>query len=298
MHKITSVIPTYNNLPFLKLTVTSVRQNCYYNDMPIFIFAENCTDGTNEWLAENADELGIEYYIETGNEEQRGIGGGIDLCVSKVRTEFVNILHSDFWVGPNQDIELLKLYEEFPNDRLIASSFRVQPNIFPNDPPYRPGTIFVDFDEFGSQDTDFDGNHFDNWSNEFTKDNDVRVRKGGGAGYFCRVEDHINIGGNDPIFEPMYWEDKDLFMRMQMEDYKFIMTSKSLIWHFTSRTSRFPNGTKVLDNDKRPPHLVEWEQRATQRFIQKWGRLPEEDADSFVVPITGTNNSNKIEWPF
>ena len=298
MNKITSVIPTYNNLPFLKLTVTSVRQNCYYNDMPIFIFAENCTDGTNEWLAENADELGIEYYIETGNEEQRGIGGGIDLCVSKVRTEFVNILHSDFWVGPNQDIELLKLYEEFPNDRLIASSFRVQPNIFPNDPPYRPGTIFVDFDEFGSQDTDFDGNHFDNWSNEFTKDNDVRVRKGGGAGYFCRVEDHINIGGNDPIFEPMYWEDKDLFMRMQMEDYKFIMTSKSLIWHFTSRTSRFPNGTKVLDNDKRPPHLVEWEQRATQRFIQKWGRLPEEDADSFVVPITGTNNPNKIEWPF
>ena len=123
MNKITSVIPTYNNLPFLKLTVTSVRQNCYYNDMPIFIFAENCTDGTNEWLAENADELGIEYYIETGNEEQRGIGGGIDLCVSKVRTEFVNILHSDFWVGPNQDIELLKLYEEFPNDRLIASSF-------------------------------------------------------------------------------------------------------------------------------------------------------------------------------
>ena len=113
MNKITSVIPTYNNLPFLKLTVTSVRQNCYYNDMPIFIFAENCTDGTNEWLAENADELGIEYYIETGNEEQRGIGGGIDLCVSKVRTEFVNILHSDFWVGPNQDIELLKLYEEF-----------------------------------------------------------------------------------------------------------------------------------------------------------------------------------------
>ena len=298
MNKITSVIPTYNNLPFLKLTVTSVRQNCYYNDMPIFIFAENCTDGTNEWLAENADELGIEYYIETGNEEQRGIGGGIDLCVSKVRTEFVNILHSDFWVGPNQDIELLKLYEEFPNDRLIASSFRVQPNIFPNDPPYRPGTIFVDFDEFGSQDTDFDGNHFDNWSNEFTKDNDVRVRKGGGAGYFCRVEDHINIGGNDPIFEPMYWEDKDLFMRMQMEDYKFIMTSKSLIWHFTSRTSRFPNGTKVLDNDKRPPHLVEWEQRATQRFIQKWGRLPEEDADSFVVPITGTNNPNRIEWPF
>jgi len=64
MSKITSVIPTFNNLPYLKLTVQSVRQNCYYKDMPIFIFAENCTDGTNEWLAENADRLDIEYYIE------------------------------------------------------------------------------------------------------------------------------------------------------------------------------------------------------------------------------------------
>ena len=65
MHKITSVIPTYNNLPFLKLTVTSIRQNCYYNDMPIFIFAENCTDGTNEWLASASGDLRIEYHIDS-----------------------------------------------------------------------------------------------------------------------------------------------------------------------------------------------------------------------------------------
>ena len=299
MHKITSVIPTYNNLPFLKLTVKSVRQNCYYNDMPIFIFAENCTDGTNEWLAENADRLKIDYHIERDNVEQRGIGGGIDLCVSQVKTEFVNILHSDFWVGPNQDIELLKLYDDIePGERLIASSFRIQPNIFPNDPPYRPGTVFVDLDKFGAHDDEFEENYFDDWAAEFSQDNDIQVRKAGGAGYFCRVEDQIHIGGNDPRFEPMYWEDKDLFMRMQMEDYKFIMTSKSVIWHFTSRTSRFPNGMKELDNNKRPPHLVEWEQRATQRFIEKWGRLPSEDDESFVVPITGTNNPNRIEWPF
>ena len=299
MHKITSVIPTYNNLPFLKLTVTSVRQNCYYNDMPIFIFAENCTDGTNEWLAKSADKLKLQYYIETDNVEQRGIGGGIDLCVSQVKTEFVNILHSDFWLAPNQDIELLKLYDDVkPSERLIASSFRIQPNIFPNDPPYRPGTVFVDFDEFGAHDDEFESEYFDRWATEFSKDNDIHVRKAGGAGYFCRVKDHIHIGGNDPRFEPMYWEDKDLFMRMQMEDYKFIMTSKSVIWHFTSRTSRFPDGTKELDNNKRPPHLVEWERRATQRFIEKWGRLPNEDSESFVIPIEGTNNPNRIEWPF
>jgi GT2 family glycosyltransferase len=301
MSKITSVIPTYNNLPFLKLTVQSIRQNCYYNDMPIFIFAENCTDGTNEWLASAAGDLGIQYYIENDGdrENQRGIGGGIDLCVSHVKTEFVNILHSDFWLANNQDIELLKLYDDVkPGERLIASSFRVQPNIFPNDPEYRPGTVFVPFEKFGQHEDNFEQNYFDDWAAEFTQDNDIQIRKAGGAGYFCRTEDHINMGGNDPIFQPMYWEDKDLFMRMQMEGYKFIMTSKSLIWHFTSRTSRFPNGTKDLDNNNRPAHIVRWEQRAMQRFVDKWGGLPQEDEDSFVGPITGTDNPNKIEWPF
>jgi hypothetical protein len=35
-----------------------------------------------------------------------------------------------------------------------------------------------------------------------------------------------------------------------------------------------------------------------QRFIDKWGKLPQEDTDTFVVPIAGTSNPNKIEWPF
>jgi len=294
MSRITSVIPTFNNLSYLKLTVKSVRQNCYYNNMPLVIFAENCTDGTDEWLSENADKLNIEYYIEK-NETQRGIGGGIDFCVSKVKTEFVNILHSDFWVAPNQDIELLKLYDEVEG-KLIASSFRVQPNIFPNDPPYRPGTVFYPVEDFGAYDDDFKQEVFDQWSKDFSRDNDIRVRKGGGAGYFCRVEDHKWIGGNDPIFEPMYWEDKDLFMRMQMEGYKFIMTSKSVVWHFASRTSRFPNGTRNLTD--RPPHLAEWERRSTERFIKKWGKLPQEDSETFVVPIEGTHNKNRIEWSY
>ena len=64
MNGVSFVIPTYNNLPFLKLTVQSVRQNCYYNDMPIVIFAENCTDGTNNWFDANYKKLCIEYYID------------------------------------------------------------------------------------------------------------------------------------------------------------------------------------------------------------------------------------------
>ena len=134
MHKITTTIATTNNLPYLKLAIESVRKNAHDMNMPIIVFAENCTDGTDEWLKENSNNLDLEYYIEH-NEIQKGIGGGIDFCV---------------------DLELLKLYDNIDdNTRLIASSFRIQPNIFPNDPPYRPGTVFYPVDDFGAYADDF-----------------------------------------------------------------------------------------------------------------------------------------------
>jgi len=157
-NKITTCISSNNNLEYLKLATISVRKNAYYKDMPIVVYAENCTDGTNEWLETN--EFNLEYYIENNNIE-KGIGGGMNFCVEKAKTEFVNIIHSDMWIAPNQDIELLKLFEN-NNSKLIASSFRIQPKIFPADPDYRPGTVFVSKNEFGSYHNDFDSGWFDN----------------------------------------------------------------------------------------------------------------------------------------
>ena len=230
MNKITTTISTNNNLEYLKLAIKSVRQNCYYNDMPLVVHAENCDDGTDEWLNDNTDKYSIEYYIDHNN-HPKGIGGGMNFCVDKVKTEFVNIIHSDMWCAPNQDSELLKLYDD-TDKRLIASAFRIQPRIFPNDPDYRPGTVFHPMEEFGAFCYEFDSDYFDRWATEFSKENDVTVRKAGGAGFFCRVEDYKWIGGNDPLFAPASWEDKDLFVRMQLEGFEFLMTTKSILWHF------------------------------------------------------------------
>jgi GT2 family glycosyltransferase len=297
-HKITTTISTNNNLDYLKLAIKSVRQNAYYKDMPIIVHAENCTDGTFNWLDSNYRKYDLEYYIDQNN-DPKGIGGGMNFCVDKVKTEFVNIIHSDMWVAPNQDIELLKLYDNIDKDtRLIASSFRIQPRIFPNDPDYRPGTVFVDMKQFGAYAEDFDSSLFDEWSKEFSTMNDsLEVRKGGGAGFFCRVEDYKWIGGNDDLFRPASWEDKDLFIRMQLEGYEFRMIPQSVVWHFSARGSHFRDEAKD-DFTKTSKRQQEAEQRNIQKWLSKWGRLPKEDEDSFVVPITGTNNPNKMEWSF
>ena len=290
-HKITTCISSNNNLEYLKLAVKSIRQNAHYNDMPIIVYAENCTDGTNEWLSNN--EYNLEYYIET-NEIEKGIGGGMDFCVNKAQTEFVNIIHSDMWVAPNQDLELLNLYNDIDKDtRLIASSFRIQPKIFPNDPDYRPGTVFVPIDEFGAYYNDFNSNYFDKWATEFSNNNNIDVRKGGGAGFFCRKKDYEWIGGNDPLFAPASWEDMDLFIRMQLEGYEFKMTSKSTVYHFSARGSHFRDEAKDNFNQKSQRQQTA-EQTNAQKFAIKWGRLPDHDEATFVKPIYNTNVKTRL----
>ena len=289
--KITTCISSNNNLEYLKLAVKSVRQNAYYKNMPIIVYAENCTDGTNEWLSNN--EYNLEYYIEN-NKIEKGIGGGMDFCVSKSQTEFVNIIHSDMWIAPNQDLELLKLYDNIDkNTRLIASSFRIQPKIFPNDPDYRPGTVFVPINEFGAYYNDFNSNYFDQWANEFSKENNINVRKGGGAGFFCKKKDYEWIGGNDPLFAPASWEDMDLFIRMQLEDYEFKMTSKSTVYHFSARGSHFRDEAKDNFNQKSQRQQTA-EQINMQKFAKKWGRLPDHDEATFVKPIYGTKVKTRL----
>lgn len=287
---ITTCINTNNNLDYLKLAVESVRQNAFYKDQPIVVYAENCTDGTNEWLQTRDD---IKSIIEE-NEVPKGIGGGMDVCVANSETEYVNIIHSDMWIAPNQDVELLSLYKDIdPSERLIASSFRIQPKIFPNDPDYRPGTVFVPIDGFGAYWNDFDSESFDHWATEFSESNDFMVRKGGGAGFFCRTEDYKWIGGNDPLFAPASYDDMDLFIRMQLEGYTFKMTTKSVLWHFSARGSHFRDEAK--DNFKsKSSRQQKAEMDNAQKFINKWGRLPESDHETFVKPIHNTNVKTRI----
>jgi GT2 family glycosyltransferase len=286
MNKITTCISTNNNLEYLKLAVQSVRQNAYYKNQPIIIYAENCTDGTNEWLANNSYDL--EYYIET-NTNEKGIGGGMNFCVNKAQTEFVNIIHSDMWIAPNQDLELLKLYDGIDETtRLIASSYRIQPKIFANDPWQRPGAVFVTPDTFGEYHYNFNHNSFNEWATEFSNQNDITVRKAGGAGFFCRKRDYVYIGGNDPLFAPASWEDMDLFIRMQLEGYIFKMITKSVVYHFSARGSHFRDEAKdnLLSKSNRQ---INSEQRNIQKFINKWGRLPDYDDQTFVMPIHNKN---------
>jgi GT2 family glycosyltransferase len=265
---ITFCLSTFNTLNYLKLAVQSVRENSYYRDAPFIIHAENCTDGTNEWLSENCSKYNLEIYIDK-NEIPLGIGGGMNFCANKVKTKYIGFLSSDFYVAKNWDKELVDICENNSNKHLWTFSYRVEPDIF-NDPNHRPGVLKASIDTFGEFYHNFNSVDFLAWAEEFSVANNVHYHIPHGVSGVISKEAWDYIGGNDDRFAPMYWEDADIFIRMLNEGYDFILTSKSVLYHFASRTSRFPD-----DNLKvRPQHLVEYEQRSLRRFIEKYGKLP------------------------
>jgi len=268
MEKITFCISTYNNLPYLKIAIDSVRKNSYFKEAPFIIHAENCSDGTDEWLKENGKKYNLEYYIDK-NDIPLGIGGGMNFCADRVKTKFIMFLHSDFYVTKNWDKSLLDVFDQFPDKKMWVNSHRIEPNMFGNSVD-RPGTVIVEKDIFGAYYNDFQIDNFEGWAQEFIQMNDFQIPKGEGVSGLIRKNDWDEIGGNDPVFAPASWDDMDLFLRMLQKDFKFVLTSKSLVWHFGARGSH----RLEENNNQSSQRQKQAEQRNVKKWLDKWKSLP------------------------
>lgn len=273
---ITFCISTFNNLPYLKLAVESVRKNSYYKDAPFIVHAENCTDGTDEWLESN--EYNLEYYIEK-NETPVGIGGGMNFCADKVKTEYIMFLHSDFYVTKDWDSELLKVHQQHPEEDLWVNSFRVEPNTFNS--PDRFGTLLLPLDAFGAYHYDFTPEVFETWIEEFKTLNSFEIPKGEGVSGLVRKSVWDKIGGNDPIFAPASWEDMDLFLRMLQAGVRFVMPSSSIVWHFGARGSH-----RLEENNGKSSERQRQAEAINQvKWLNKWGKYPRFDQYGMICGL-------------
>lgn len=268
---LTFCISTYNNLEYLKIAIDSVRKNSYYKNAPFIIHAENCTDGTNEWLIENYEKYSLTLSIEPKNNPVKGIGGGMNECARLVQTKYIMFLHSDFYVTKNWDLELYLLAESRIEigEKVWVNSHRIEPKMFENSTS-RPGTVIVPQEMFGSYYDDFNTELFDQWAKAFNKTNSVLIPKGEGVSGLIVKKHWDEIGGNDPRFAPASYDDMDLFLRMIHAGYKFYLTSKSIVWHFGARGSH-----RLEENDgKSSTRQTTAEQKNLQKWLEKWKGYP------------------------
>ena len=91
MQKITFVIPSRNNLEFLKLAYQSIRNLETRHE--VLILDDASTDGTSEWITELNDSDIIHYH--NPGPERVGIVGMFDKGIAMARTNIIMAFHAD-----------------------------------------------------------------------------------------------------------------------------------------------------------------------------------------------------------
>jgi len=275
---ITHCISTYRNLNYLKLAVESVRKYSYYKDAPFIIHSdESNNDGTNEWLLENKDKFNLTPIIKDLNPS--GIGPGMNICAENVETEYINFLHSDFYVTENWDLELMNVHNKFPDKKLWVNSFRIEPNMFGDKD--RPGTHFVPKEAFGAYYDDFQPTHMLRYASELANMNDFLIPKGEGVSGLVKKSVWDETGGNDDRFAPTSWDDYDLFWRMMQNGVEFLMPTKSVVWHFGARGSHRLEENNNKTSERQSKH----ERINAQKFYDKWKGMPKFDQYGMICDI-------------
>lgn len=260
MDKITFVIPSRNNLEFLKLAYKSIKD--LQNPHEILVLNDASTDGTIDWINSLNDKDLLVY--DNPGPERIGIVGMFDKGIEMARTDIIFAFHADMIASPNLDIEILRYLEK----GTIVSATRVEPPLHPEGPE----KIIKDF---GVEPEQFNFEVWNEWCTNtgFEEEYSGKLTNGIFAPWCMYKKDFLSIGGHDELFAPQSREDSDLFNRFKLAGYRFIQSWSGVVYHFTSRGSRF-NKYAGGDIMKDSPEWQQTNSKNERNFVRKWGTLP------------------------
>ena len=123
--KISFIIPSYNNLRYLKSAYHSIR-TWEDAEQEIVVLDDASVDGTVEWLKSLDDPNLIIWENETGKRLGHTITYdiGVDLCT----TEVFSIFHADMFIGPNYVQNLVKHLDK----QKVVAATRIEPPLHPS----------------------------------------------------------------------------------------------------------------------------------------------------------------------
>ena len=262
MKPITFVIPSRNNLEFLQLAYQSIKN--LEGNHEILILNDASTDGTQEWIKSINDPKLITYHNE--GPDRIGIVGMFDKGIEMSTTDIIMAFHADMVAAPNLDKHILKHLKK----GTVVRATRVEPPLHPDGPE----KMLMDF---GAETEDFNYGEFCNWvNNSYKPKHNTLVTEGIFAPWCMYKEDFLAVGGHDELFAPQSKEDSDLFNRFIQSGYKVLQTWEGLVYHFTSRGSRFnKHAGGSAGNDSK-----EWQytnHKNTRNFVRKWGHFVKHD---------------------
>ena len=271
MKAISFILPSRNNLKYLKWSYNSIRKNLgYYHE--ILLADDASTDGTWKWLKDIQNKDPNVKIFLNNTEERKGIVYWYDYLCEKAKSDIVMFLHADMYVAPKLDDEILKHIKP----GIIVSATRIEPPLHPSGPEKIVHNYGLEPEEFKER------QFLREVDNIHKKD---KITKGVFAPWAIYKDDYWAVGGHDELFAPQSKEDSDIFNRLHLNGCKFIQTWSGLVYHMTSRGSRF-NPMAGGAPGKDSPEWIYTTTKNMRNFIRKWGTVVKHDVQirPIVIP--------------
>ena len=116
------LIPSWNNLAFLKLCVASIRKNSTY-EHELLIHVNDGSDGTLDWVKAE----GLKF---THSEENIGVCYALNGLRPLVTTDYVLFMNDDMYTCPGWDEALYEEIKAIGHKMFFLSSTLIQPRKF------------------------------------------------------------------------------------------------------------------------------------------------------------------------
>ena len=234
------IIPTLNNLEYLKLCINSIRKNSKFKHE---IIVHN--NGDNEPAKSYLDQNNI-IYTQTGY--NAGICEGVNTGAKKASTNYIVYAHDDFYFMPGWDIAWTNEIKKLNDNYFYLSGTMVQ-----------NGQI------------DFDcGKTIENFDEEklLKNNNNINYHDFQGSTWAPHIlhKDLWNqVGGFSEEFFPGTGSDPDLNMKLWNKGVRiFKGVGKCKVYHFGSIVTR-----KKFRHDK--TIITESGSKGGKIFLKKWG---------------------------
>lgn len=231
------LIPSWNNLDYLKCVVGSIRKNSTEKHQ-ILVHINEGNDGTEDWVLEQAD-LGY-----TKSSENCGVCYGFNAVSHLATSELLVLLDDDLYLCPNWDGLLLDEIKQQKDEKWCISGTMIEPYdkkipcIIPNK-------------DFGRHPSQFDEEKFLKEYNTYPK------KDWTGSQWYPLVLPtfvYRAIGGLSVEFFPGMYSDPDFMIKLWHYGVRYFKgVSKSRAYHFGSIST-----TRVKKNDGRSNFILKW----------------------------------------
>ncbi len=231
------VIPSWNNLAYLKCCVESIRKNSAYVHQ-IIVHINEGNDGSLAWVQEQR----LDYSHSKQNE---GVCYGFNAPATMAVSDYIVLSDDDFYFAPGWDTALQEEIIKAGNSNFSLSGTMIEHTLSRNScaiAPHDFGKTTQDFEEQKFL-AGFDKIPFHDWS---------------GSNWYPLVLPRSvwnQIGGLSIEFSPGMGSDPDMMMKLWNVGVRYFKgVSRSRVYHFGSRTT-----ARIVRND------------ANGQFLKKWG---------------------------